>query len=66
MLFVNNTDIGKVFGVELITSDEMNNVLKWWDDISTGKPPWKNEGDEIDTINTATLIADYRAKLTML
>lgn len=66
MLFVNNTDIGKVFGVELITSDEMNNALKRWDDISTGKPPWKNEGDEIDTINMAKLIADYRAKLTML
>jgi len=66
MLFVNNTDIGKVFGVELITSDEMNNALKRWDEISTGKPPWKNEGDEIDTINMAKLIADYRAKLTML
>lgn len=66
MLFVNNTDIGKVFGIELISSDEMNNALKRWDDISTGKPPWKNEGDEIDTINMAKHIADYRAKLTML
>lgn len=66
MLFVNNTDIGKVFGVELISSDEMNNALKRWDDISTGKPPWKNEGDEIDTINMAKHVADYRAKLTML
>lgn len=66
MLFVNNTDIGKVFGVELISSDEMNNALKRWDDISTGKPPWKNEGDEIDTINMAKHVADYRAKLTTL
>lgn len=66
MLFVNNTDIGKVFGVELISSDEMNNALKRWDDISTGKPPWKNEGDEIDTINMAKHVADYRANLTML
>lgn len=66
MLFVNNTDIGKVFGVELISSDEMNSALKRWDDISTGKPPWKNDDDEIDTINMAKHVADYRAKLTML
>lgn len=66
MLFVNSTDIGKVFGVELISSSEMNNALQRWDNISTGKPPWKNSGDEIDTINMAKHISDYRAKLTVL
>lgn len=66
MLFVNDTDIGKVFGVELISSSEMNNALQRWDNISTGKPPWKNSGDEIDTINMAKHISDYRAKLTVL
>lgn len=66
MLFVNDTDIGKVFGVDLISSTEMNRALKLWDDISTGKPPWLNAGDDIDTINMAKHIADYRAKLTML
>ena len=66
MLFVNDTDIGKVFGVELIASSDMNNALKRWDEISTGKPPWKNSGDEIDTINMAKHISDYRAKLTVL
>lgn len=66
MLFVNNTDIGKVFGVELISSTEMNRALKLWDDVSTGKPPWKNADDDIDTINMAKHIADYRAKLTTL
>lgn len=66
MLFVNNTDIGKVFGVELISSTEMNRALKLWDDVSTGKPPWKNTDDDIDTINMAKHIADYRAKLTTL
>lgn len=66
MLFVNDTNIGKVFGVELISSSEMNSALQRWDNISTGKPPWKNAGDEIDTINMAKHISDYRARLTVL
>ncbi len=67
MLFTNSsTDIEKVFGVELISSTEMNNALKAWDYISTGKPPWKNAEDEIETINMAKHISDTRAKLTTL
>lgn len=65
-MFFNTTDIGKEFGVELIMSDEMNNAISRWDEISTGKPPWKNSGDDIDTINMAKHISDHRAKLTML
>lgn len=67
MLFVNSgTDIEKVFGVELISSPEMNSALKNWDRISTGKPPWLNAEDEIETINMAKHISDTRAKLTTL
>lgn len=66
MFFVNGTDIGKVFGVELISSSEMDNALQRWDNISTGKPSWRNDGDEIETINMAKHISDYRAKLTVL
>lgn len=65
-MFFNTTDIGKEFGVELIMSDEMNNAISRWDEISTGKPPWKNSGDDIDTVNMAKHISDHRAKLTML
>ena len=65
-LFIDSSDIGRVFGVDLITSDDMNNALRLWDNISTGKPPWKNTEDEIDTINMAKHISDYRAKLTTL
>ena len=67
MLFVNSgTDIEKVFGVELISSHEMNTALKNWDRISTGKPPWLNAEDEIETVNMAKHISDTRAKLTTL
>lgn len=67
MLFTNSsTDIEKVFGVELISSTEMNNALRAWDYISTGRPPWKNAEDEIETINMAKHISDTRAKLTTL
>lgn len=65
-MFINSSDIGKEFGVDLITSDDMNNALQRWDYISTGKPPWKNAADEIDTINMAKHISDTRAKLTTL
>lgn len=67
MLFLNSgTDIGKVFGVELISSNEMNTALKKWDNISTGKPSWLNGEDGIETINMAKHISDTRAKLTTL
>lgn len=65
-MFINSSDIGKEFGVDLIMSGEMNNALQKWDNISTGKPPWKNASDEIDTINMAKHISDTRAKLTTL
>lgn len=66
MFFVNNVDIGKVFGVDLISSTDMNTALQSWDDISTGSPPWKDADNDIDTINMAKHVADYRAKLTTL
>lgn len=65
-MFINNAEIGKVFGVDLIMSDKMNSELKLWDDISTGKPPWKSVNDDIETINMAKHISDTRAKLTTL
>ena len=67
MLFIHSgTDIGKAFGVELISSPDMNTALKKWDDVSTGKPPWLNSEDDIVTINMAKHISDTRAKLAML
>lgn len=67
MLFLNSgTDIGKIFGVELISSNEMNTALKKWDNISTGKPSWLNAEDNIETVNMAKHISDTRAKLTTL
>ncbi len=65
-MFVSSSDISKVFGVELITSSEMKSALRLWDNISTGKPPWKNTEDDISTVNMAKFIADTRAKLTTL
>lgn len=66
MFLAESSDIGKVFGVDLITSSDMTNAVRLWDDISTGKPPWLNRGDDIKTINMAKHIADTRAKLAML
>ena len=65
-MFFHSSDIGKEFGVELIMSDTMNNAIRRWDAISTGRPPWKNSGDDIDTVNMAKHISDTRAKLAML
>ena len=67
MLFTRSgADIEKAFGVQLISSEEMNAALGLWDRISSGKPPWKNAGDEIETVNMAKHISDTRAKLTTL
>lgn len=66
MLFARDSDVGKEFGVELIASAEMNAALMKWDNISTGKPPWLNQEDGIDTVNMAKHISDTRAKLVML
>lgn len=60
------TDVGRAFGVDLIRSDEMDNAIKLWDNISTGKPPWVDPEDGIFTINMAKHIADTRARLIML
>jgi A118 family predicted phage portal protein len=66
MFLASSSDIGKVFGVNLITSGEMNSAIKLWDEISAGRPPWRNGGDDIKTINMAKHIADTRSKLAML
>lgn len=66
MFFASSSDIGKVFGVDLITSSDMDNAIRMWDEISTGKPPWANADDDIETINMAKHITDTRAKLAML
>ena len=65
-MFLISSDIGKEFGVDLITSDEMSNALQRWDNISTGRPPWRNTEDDIETVNMAKHISDTRAKLTTL
>lgn len=66
MFLSNNADIGKVFGVKLIESSDMNSAIMRWDSISTGRPPWIDPDDDIDTVNMAKHIADFRAKLTVL
>lgn len=61
-----NADIGREFGVKLISSSQMQNALNNWDNISKGKAPWVDREDGIKTVNMAKFIADTRAKLTTL
>lgn len=61
-----NTDIGREFGVKLVSSPKMQTALDAWDSISRGKPDWVNSDDGIKTVNMAKFIADTRAKLTTL
>lgn len=58
--------IEEVFGVRAIKSHAMNTALTRWDNISSGKPPWANEDDDIRTRNMAKFVSDTRAKLTTL
>jgi A118 family predicted phage portal protein len=67
MFFHNNSsEIGRAFGVELISSTQMRSAIENWDKISSGSPPWLSHADDIRTINMAQHIADTRAKLTTL
>lgn len=66
-MFINEIDVGKVFGVQLITSSEMNNAIKKWHYTSIGKPIWLDSDDDVNkSVNMAKHISDTRAKLTTL
>ncbi len=66
MLFASSkTDIGKIFGVDLIGSFKMNSSLKAWSSIASGRPIWA-DGEQVKTVNMAKHICDTRAKLTTL
>lgn len=66
MLFASRkTDVEKIFGVKLISSDIMNESLKVWDNIASGHPIWA-DGENVKTVNMAKHICDTRAKLTTL
>lgn len=60
------TDIGREFGVRLISSQKMQNAINNWDSISKGSPVWLDGDDDIKTVNMAKFISDTRAKLTTL
>lgn len=60
------TDVGKVFGVELIQSSAMNAALTLWDNITSERPPWLDPDDDVRTYNMGKHIADYRARLVCL
>lgn len=60
------TDVGKVFGVELIQSSAMNAALELWDNVSSEKPPWRDADDDIKPYGMGKHITDYRARLVCL
>lgn len=65
MIFADN-DIGREFGVEILSSKKMTDSINLWNAVSTGNAPWINSDDDVISINMAKHIADTRAKLTTL
>lgn len=61
-----SAEVGRAFGVELIQSSKMENALQRWDDVSSGRPPWLDHEDSIETVNMAKHVADTRTKLIVL
>ncbi|MDE7323094.1 MAG: hypothetical protein K2N73_10295 [Lachnospiraceae bacterium] len=59
MLF--KTDTEKAFGVETYLSPEMENAIKLWEQLESGKPPWV--GDETRTIRFSNTVARELSKL---
>lgn len=62
----NSSEIGRAFGVELITSQAMRSAIDEWNKVISGTPSWIDKEDGIETINMAKHISRYRAKLTTL
>lgn len=60
MLF--KTDAEKAFGVETYLSTEMDNSIKLWEQLESGKPPWV-DGDT-RTIRFSNTVARELSKLT--
>lgn len=60
MLF--KTDAEKAFGVETYLSPEMDNAIKLWEQLESGKPPWLKESDG-RTVSFSNTVARELAKL---
>ncbi len=60
MLF--KTDTEKAFGVETYLSPEMENAIKLWGQMESGKPPWLKDSDG-RTVSFWNTIAEEWAKL---
>ncbi|MCM1245991.1 MAG: phage capsid protein [Roseburia sp.] len=60
------TDAKKIFDVNICMTDRMESAIKEWRDITSGEPPWKDTGDDIDTINFAAFISKDIAKKVCL
>lgn len=59
MLF--KTDAEKAFGVETYLSPEMDNAIKLWEQLESGKPPWV--GEDTRTIRFSNTVARELSKL---
>lgn len=59
MLF--KTDAEKAFGVETYLSPEMDNAIKLWEQLESGKPPWVK--DDTRTIRFSNTVARELSKL---
>lgn len=59
MLF--KTDAEKAFGVETYLSPEMDNAIKLWEKLKSGKPPWI--GEDTRTVRFSNTVARELSKL---
>lgn len=55
------TDIEKAFGVETYLSPEMENAIRLWEQMESGKPPWVDESTR--TIRFSNTVARELSKL---
>lgn len=55
-------DVKRIFDIEPLYSLQMDNAINTWDNIVSGKPPWLDYDDDIDTINFAKFISSDTAK----
>ena len=59
-------DAKRIFDVDILLSDQMDNAIRIWNQIYAGHPSWVNKENNVKTINFAKSVSSETARLACL
>lgn len=60
------SDAKRIFDVDILLSDAMDNAIRVWNQIYAGHPSWVNKENHVKTINFAKSVSSETARLACL